>query len=226
MTKLAQPIGVWRENQIFDLQTASNLQLDGEAIYYDNSLQSLELIRHSCAHLMAEAITKLYTNAKFFVGPTVEEGFYYDFKVDEKISDEDLAKIENQMRQIAEKKRSLNKYFVAKEEALERFKNDELKLEVLEKITDERVSIYEQGDFEDLCKGPHVPNMGFVNHFKLLKVAGAYIGGDDSRPMLIRIYGIAFADAKSLRQHLKMLEEAKKRDHKKLGAKLNLFRVL
>lgn len=178
MAKLTEPIGVWQNNQIFDLQTASDLQLSGDPIFYDNSAQSLELIRHSCAHLMAEAITKLYSNAKFFVGPTVQEGFYYDFKVDEKISEEDLAKIEKQMRKIAEQKQVLNKYFVSKQEALDKFKNDELKLEVLEKIPDEQVSIYEQGDFEDLCRGPHVPHMGFVNHFKLTKLAGAYIGGD------------------------------------------------
>ncbi len=207
---------------IIDTQSASE-NIDAEAIEYNNSTPSLEIIRHSTAHLMAQAITQIYTNAKFFVGPNVDEGFYYDFKVDEKIGEEDLKKIEKTMKQLIKKKYKIEKYEITKEEALEKFANDELKIEVLKRIPDGVVSIYKQGEFEDLCQGPHVPALRFLHNFKLTRVAGAYLGGDDSKEMLTRIYGIAFADKETLKNHLKMLEEAKKRDHRKIGAEMELF---
>lgn len=207
---------------IIDTQSASE-NCDAQAIEYDNSTASLEIIRHSTAHLMAQAITQLYTNAKFFVGPNVDEGFYYDFKVDEKIGEEDLKKIEKSMKQLIKKKYKIEKYEITKDEALEKFANDELKLEVLKRIPDGIVSIYKQGEFEDLCQGPHVPALRFLHNFKLTRVAGAYLGGDDSKEMLTRIYGVAFADKETLKAHLKMLEEAKKRDHRKIGAEMELF---
>ena len=207
---------------IIDTQSASE-NIDAEAIEYDNSTASLEIIRHSTAHLMAQAITQMYTNAKFFVGPNVDEGFYYDFKVDEKIGEEDLKKIEKTMKQLIKKKYKIEKYEITKEEALVKFADDDLKQAVLTRIPDEIVSVYKQGDFEDLCQGPHVPALRFLHNFKLTRVAGAYLGGDDSKEMLTRIYGIAFADKETLKNHLKMLEEAKKRDHRKIGAEMELF---
>ena len=217
-------IGIKKDKEIYDLQTAYELKIEGESIYKDNSNDSLEIIRHSTAHLMAQAISELYSNAKFYVGPVVDEGFYYDFKVDEHISEDDLPKIEKKMRQIAEQNLDITKYNITKEEAKEKFKNDHLKQAVLENIPSNTVSIYKQGSFEDLCRGPHVPNTKILSSFKLTKIAGAYLGGDQKNEMLTRIYGIAFADNKALKSYLKMLEEAKKRDHRKLANELNLFK--
>ncbi|WP_257937859.1 threonine--tRNA ligase [Campylobacter lari] len=192
-------------------------------IYFDNSKESLEVIRHSCAHLMAQAIKSLYPEAKFFVGPVIEDGFYYDFRVDSKISEEDLSKIEKKMKELAEAKLDITKYELSKTEVKEKFANDDLKQEVLLRIPDRKVSIYKQGEFEDLCRGPHVPNTRYLRFFKLTRVAGAYLGGDEKREMLTRIYGTAFADKESLNEYLKIIEEAKKRDHRKLGNEMKLF---
>ncbi|WP_373886965.1 threonine--tRNA ligase [Campylobacter jejuni] len=192
-------------------------------IYFDNSKESLEVIRHSCAHLMAQAIKSLYPEAKFFVGPVIEDGFYYDFRVESKIGEEDLVKIEKKMKELAEAKIEILKYEITKNEALAKFQNDDLKQEVLLRIPDGAVSIYKQGEFEDLCRGPHVPNTKFLRFFKLTRVAGAYLGGDEKREMLTRIYGTAFADKESLKEYLTIIEEAKKRDHRKLGTELKLF---
>ncbi|WP_139454081.1 threonine--tRNA ligase [Campylobacter armoricus] len=192
-------------------------------VYFDNSKQSLEVIRHSCAHLMAQAIKSLYPEAKFFVGPVIEDGFYYDFRVDSKISEEDLNKIEKKMKELAEAKLDITKYELSKTEVKEKFANDDLKQEVLLRIPDGKVSIYKQGEFEDLCRGPHVPNTKYLRFFKLTRVAGAYLGGDEKREMLTRIYGTAFADKESLNEYLKIIEEAKKRDHRKLGNEMKLF---
>jgi len=207
---------------IIDTQSAGE-NLEAEAIEYNNSPEALEIIRHSTAHLMAQAITQLYSNAKFFVGPNVDEGFYYDFKVDEKIGEEDLKKIEKKMKELIKKKYKIEKYEITKEEAIEKFANDDLKQAVLTRIPDGVVSVYRQGDFEDLCQGPHVPALRFLHNFKLTRVAGAYLGGDETKEMLTRIYGIAFADKESLKAHMKMMEEAKKRDHRKIGAEMELF---
>jgi len=213
---------------IDDLGNIIDTQSAGEnptatALEYDNSEASLEIIRHSTAHLMAQAITELYSNAKFFVGPNVDEGFYYDFRVDEKIGEEDLKKIEKHMKSLIKKKYKIEKYEITKAEALEKFAADDLKQEVLKRIPDGTISVYKQGDFEDLCQGPHVPALRFLHNFKLTRFAGAYLGGDEKREMLTRIYGIAFADKESLKQHMFMLEEAKKRDHRKIGAEMQLF---
>ncbi len=210
------------QGNIIDTQSADE-SFDGRAIEYDNSAEALEIIRHSTAHLMAQAITQMYTNAKFFVGPTVDEGFYYDFRVDEKIGEEDLKKIEKTMKQLIKKKYKIEKYEITKDEALIKFADDDLKQAVLTRIPDGVVSVYRQGDFEDLCQGPHVPALRFLHNFKLTRVAGAYLGGDETKEMLTRIYGVAFADKESLKAHLKMLEEAKKRDHRKIGAEMELF---
>ncbi|EAI5616214.1 TPA_asm: threonine--tRNA ligase [Campylobacter jejuni] len=206
---------------IIDSQSVKSTNL--KEIYFDNSKESLEVIRHSCAHLMAQAIKSLYPEAKFFVGPVIEDGFYYDFRVESKIGEEDLVKIEKKMKELAEAKIEISKYEITKSEALAKFQNDDLKQEVLLRIPDGAVSIYKQGEFEDLCRGPHVPNTKFLRFFKLTRVAGAYLGGDEKREMLTRIYGTAFADKESLKEYLTIIEEAKKRDHRKLGTELKLF---
>ena len=210
------------QGNILDTQTAGE-NCTQTPIEYDNSEPSLEIIRHSTAHLMAQAITELYPDSQFFVGPVVDEGFYYDFRVDEQIGENDLKSIEKKMKELIKKKYKIEKYALSKEEALKKFANDDLKQKVMERIEDDTLSIYKQGDFEDLCRGPHVPALRFLHNFKLTRVAGAYLGGDEKAEMLTRIYGIAFADKETLKSHLTMLEEAKKRDHRKIGAEMELF---
>jgi len=211
-----------QSGNIIDTQSAGE-SFDGTAIAFDNSAEALEIIRHSTAHLMAQAITELYPNAQFFVGPVVDEGFYYDFRVDEQIGENDLKTIEKKMKALIKQKYKIEKYEISKTEALEKFASDDLKLKVMERIPDETVSIYKQGEFEDLCRGPHVPALRFLHNFKLTRVAGAYLGGDENAEMLTRIYGVAFADKESLKAYITMMEEAKKRDHRKLGAEMELF---
>jgi threonyl-tRNA synthetase len=219
-----EQIGIFKEGQIYDLQTVQELGIEGgEEIRNDGSANSLEILRHSTAHMMAQAIKALYPEAKFFVGPVVKEGFYYDFKVDTPINDDDLKAIEKKMKEIASSKYPIEKYTASREEIQEKFKNDELKQAVLERITDDTLTIYKQGDFEDLCRGPHMPNTRMIRNFKLIRVAGAYLGGDEENEMITRIYGISFFDKQELRDYTTMLEEAKKRDHRKLGTELKLF---
>lgn len=222
---MSQIIGFKINSEIYDTQTASELGLEGTPIYFDNSQESLSIMRHTCAHLMAEAIKSLYPEAQFFVGPVVEEGFYYDFRVNQKISEEDLKNIESKMKEITKKGEKITKYYLPRDKAIEKFKNDDLKQVVISRIPegDGRLSIYSQGDFEDLCRGPHLPSLKLLNAFKLTKIAGAYLGGDEKAEMLVRIYGIAFADKESLNQYLHQMEEAKKRDHRKVGTEMELF---
>jgi threonyl-tRNA synthetase len=216
-------IGKLNDGQIYDLQTAEALGIDGTDIKADNSSESLEILRHSCAHMMAQAIKELYPEAKFFVGPVVKEGFYYDFKVESKISDDDLPTIEKKMKEIANRKLPIERYETTREEIINKFSNDELKQAVLSNIKDDTLTMYKQGDFEDLCRGPHLPNTRMIRAFKLTRVAGAYLGGDEANEMITRIYGIAFFDKGELNDYVRMLEEAKKRDHRKLGTELELF---
>ena len=217
---MSEVIGYIKNGEIFDTQSTDSGEKE---VLFDNSKEALEIIRHSAAHLMAQAIKELYPNTQFFVGPVVDEGFYYDFRTDTKISEADLKKIEKKMKELAKKKFEIEKETLSKQEAKKKFKNDDLKQYLIEKIPGDEVSIYKQGDFEDLCRGPHVPNTGYLFNVKLTKLAGAYLGGDENAEMLTRIYGVAFADKESLKEHLKMLEEAKKRDHRKLGSELELF---
>ncbi len=218
-----EPIGILKEGQIYDLQTAQALNIEGDIIKSDNSAESLEILRHSCAHMMAQAIKELYPDAKFFVGPVVTEGFYYDFKVDAKITDDDLSAIEKKMKEIASRKLKIERYETTREEIIAKFADDELKQAVLKNITDDTLTMYKQGDFEDLCRGPHLPTTGMIRAFKLTRVAGAYLGGDEENEMITRIYGIAFFDKNELNDYVRMLQEAKKRDHRKLGTELELF---
>jgi len=216
-------IGYKVDGKIIDTQTANELGVTGEEIYFDDSEDALEIIRHSTAHLMAQAIKQLYPEAKFYVGPTVEDGFYYDFKVDKPISDKELKDIEKAMKKLLNKKYDIEKTSYPRSEAEEKFRDDELKQAVMKNIPDDTLSVYRQGDFEDLCRGPHVPNIKYLKNFKILKVAGAYLGGDQSNEMLTRVYGTAFATKEALKDYLFMVEEAKKRDHRKLGTELKLF---
>ena len=217
------------DGEIVDTQSFKSLKnvKNAEEIYFDNSEDALKVIRHSCAHLMAQAILALYPNAKFFVGPAIEDGFYYDFRVTkeigEKLGKEDLPAIEKKMKEFIDAKEEIAKICSTKSEIANEFKNDDLKQEVLKRIPDGEVSVYKQGDFKDICRGPHVPNTKFLRFFKLTRVAGAYLGGDEKREMLTRIYGTAFADKENLNEYLRILEEAKKRDHRIIGNEMKLF---
>ena len=188
--------------------------------------EQLHVLNHSCAHLMAQAIRHLYPQAKFWVGPVVEEGFYYDVDFgDHVLREEDLAGIEKEMKKIAKKGEKIVRKEISKAEALEMFKDDEYKLDLIAGLDDGTITCYEQGDFTDLCRGPHVDNARLCRHFKLIKHSGAYWKGDKNNKVLQRIYGVCFPTAEELEAHLKMLEEAKERDHRKIGKDMNLFMV-
>jgi len=184
--------------------------------------EALEILRHSAAHVMAQAILRIYREAKLTIGPAVEDGFYYDIDM-EPVSEDDFPKIEAEIKKIIKEKLPLKRREVAKTEALEFYKDDPYKLEMLSDLEEGTISFYEQGEFTDLCRGPHVPHTGFVKNIKLIKVSGAYWRADPSRPQLQRIYGTAFFDKKELQDHLTFLEEAKKRNHRKIGQALDLF---
>ncbi len=187
--------------------------------------EKLSILNHSCAHLLAHAIKMLYPHAKFWVGPVIEEGFYYDIDLGkDKISEEDLPKIESQMKKISKDGKRIYRKELTKKEALDMFKDDEYKIDLINNM-DKDISIYIQDDFADLCKGPHVDTVKELKHFKLLKVSGAYFKGDSKNKMLQRVYGICFNDKESLNKHLNLLEEAKKRDHRIIGKDLELFMI-
>lgn len=198
---------------------------DGGAVrpILPNSPEGLEIIRHSASHLMAQAILRLYPGARFGVGPAIKDGFYYDVLFPTPISDEDLPAIEAEMKRIVKEKLRIERLEMSSPEALERFKDDPFKTELIRDIGAETVSLYRQGEFWDLCRGPHLSDTGHIRHFKLLSIAGAYWRGDEKNVMLTRVYGTAFPDADSLDEHLKRIEEAKLRDHRKLGRELDLF---
>lgn len=188
--------------------------------------EKLSVMNHSCAHLLAQAIKHLYPNALFWVGPVIEEGFYYDIDLgDEVIKEEDLERIEREMKKIAKAGKRIIRHELSKEEALEMFKNDPYKIDLIERMdpTDTVISCYTQGDFTDLCRGPHVDTVKELKYFKLLKISGAYWKGDAKNKMLQRVYGICFDNASDLENHLAYLEEAKMRDHRKIGKDLELF---
>ncbi|RSK28112.1 threonine--tRNA ligase [Bacillus sp. HMF5848] len=200
---------------------------DGElVIITQDSDEALEIMRHSTAHLMAQAVKRIYGNVKLGVGPVIENGFYYDIDCKETIRPEDLEKIEKEMKRIVNENLEIVRVEVTRDEAKNRYKelDDELKLELIDDIPEgDMLTIYEQGEFFDLCRGPHVPSTGKIKEFKLLNISGAYWRGDSDNKMLQRIYGTAFFKKDDLAAHLKMLEEAKERDHRKLGKELNLF---
>lgn len=192
---------------------------------YDSE-KAVEVIRHSSAHIMAQAVKRLYKNAKLAIGPSIANGFYYDFDIDTPIIKEDLEKIEKEMNKIVKENLKFERIDVSKEEALKIMKdNDEIyKVELINDLPEgEKISLYKQGDYIDLCRGPHIPSTKYAKAFKLISVAGAYWRGNEKNKMLQRVYGIAFSNLKELEIHLHNLEEAKKRDHRKLGKELKLF---
>lgn len=193
-------------------------------LFTDKSEEALEVMRHSTAHLMAQALKRLYGDVKFGVGPVIEEGFYYDFDMDERISAEDLPKIEKEMKRIVDENIPIERSVLTRDEAKVLFKDDEYKLELIDAIPeDETVTVYSQGEFTDLCRGVHVPRTSKIKEFKLLSTAGAYWRGDSDNKMLQRIYGTAFFNKKDLNAHLQMLEERKERDHRRIGKDLKIF---
>ena len=186
--------------------------------------EALSVLNHSCAHMMAQAVKRLYPQAKFWVGPVVSEGFYYDIDLGDKvIKDEDLPKIEKEMKKIAKDGKRIVRKEISKAEALEMFKDDPYKIDLISDLEDGTITCYQQGEFIDLCRGPHVETVKQLKNFKLLKHSGAYWKGDANNKMLQRIYGVCFESAEALEEHLEMLEEAKKRDHKKIGREMGLF---
>lgn len=187
--------------------------------------ERLSKLNHSCAHLMAQAIKHLYPNAMFWVGPVIEEGFYYDVDLgDVTLTEEDLPKIEKEMKKIAKDGKRIVRHEISKEEALEMFGKDPYKVDLINRFPDGTViSCYSQGDFTDLCRGPHVDTVKELKYFKLLKFSGAYFKGDAKNKMLQRIYGVCFDTEEDLNEYLQLLEEAKERDHRKIGKDLGIF---
>lgn len=210
-------------NQLVDLTRP--LEEDGAIeIVTPGSDEALEVLRHSTAHLMAQALKRIYGDVKFGVGPVIEGGFYYDFDMDKKVSSDDFEKIEKTMKQIVNENYKIERKVVTREEAKDFFKDDPYKLELIDAIPeDENVTLYSQGEFTDLCRGVHVPSTSKIKEFKLLSTAGAYWRGDSDNKMLQRIYGTAFFDKKDLKAHLEMLEERRERDHRRIGKDLELF---
>ena len=181
---------------------------------------------HSSAHLLAEAVEATFPGVKFWVGPAVDRGFYYDMDLgDKSISEDELANLEKKMAELAKKNSEFIRKEISKNDALAYFseKGDEYKLDLLQGLTDGEITFYTQGDFTDLCRGPHIPHTGLIKAIKLTSVAGAYWKGDEKNKQLTRIYGVSFPNQKELDEHLQMLEEAKKRDHRKLGKELGIF---
>ncbi|MGC9101551.1 MAG: threonine--tRNA ligase [Desulfurella sp.] len=224
--KLKNVIAAKVDAKIVDLNFTLDKESDVEFIDID-SKEGLEILRHSAAHIMAQAIQTLFKNAKFAIGPAIENGFYYDVDIGRPLTQDDLKAIEVQMKKITAANYPFVRTNVSKKEALKLFKEkgDEYKVEIIESIPDEQVSLYQQGDFVDFCRGPHIPSTGYLKHFKLLSVASAYFRGDETRPSMQRIYGTAFATKEDLDNYLNFLEEVKKRDHRKLGKELDLFSI-
>jgi len=226
--------GLWRNavgalvnGQLWDLERPIDFDCELKIVKLEDP-EAAEIYRHTMSHIMAQAVMRIYgaDKVKLGIGPTIENGFYYDFDIqDAKITEEDLAKIEEEMKKIIKEDLKIERFELPKAEAIELMKQrgQVYKVELIEEIPDEKVSFYKQGEFVDLCRGPHLPSTGKVKHFKLLSVSGAYWRGNEKNPMLQRIYGTAFAKKEDLENYLKMLEEAKKRDHRKLGPQLELF---
>ena len=212
-------------DELVDMSTV----IDGEArveFITPETEEGEEVIRHSTAHLMAQAVVRLFPGTKVAIGPAIENGFYYDFDPKVQFTEEDLAKIEAEMKKIVKENEKIERIMMTREEAIKHFEElgEEYKVEIIKEIAQgEMLSFYKQGEFMDLCRGPHVPSTSYLKAFKLKSVAGAYWRGDSNNKMLQRIYGFAFADEKRLKDYLTLLEEAEKRDHRKLGKELDLF---
>ena len=213
----------------WDLSRPINDDSELSLITAKNTDAALELVRHDCAHIMAEAVLELYPETQVTIGPSIENGFYYDFHREHPFNHNDLSAIEARMHEIVNRDEPIKRGVWTRDEAIAfyRAKDEPFKIELVEAIPEgEKLSYYTQGEFIDLCRGPHLPSTGRSGHaFKLLKVAGAYWRGDSNRPMLQRIYGTAWLTEKDLNQYLTMLEEAEKRDHRKLGRQLDFFHL-
>ncbi|MFW5487305.1 MAG: threonine--tRNA ligase [Desulfovibrio sp.] len=223
--KMKQVVAVRLGDAIVDLATTIPDGTTQLTPVFDDDPEGLEVIRHSTAHLMAEAVKRLYPEAKVTIGPAVEKGFYYDFDYDRPFTPEDLEAIEKEMVRIAGANKPFERKMASKEEAVALFKGmgEDYKVEIMDDLGGDEFSLYSNGDFVDLCRGPHVPATGYLKAFKLTTVAGAYWRGNEKNKQLQRIYGTAWASPKDLKKHLQQLEEAKKRDHRKLGTQLDLF---
>ncbi len=219
-------LGIFVNGKQYDLSRPINEDAEVKIVTF-NDPEGKQIFWHSSAHLMAEAVEALYPGTKFGVGPAIENGFYYDVDIpgDVKLSVEDLPKIEKKMKELVQNKEEYKRIEIPWEKALAHFEKegDQYKVELLEDLKDDEITFYQQGGFVDLCRGTHVPNTGVLKHFKLLNVAGAYWRGDADRNMMTRIYGVSFPKKKMLDEFLEMLEEAKKRDHRKLGRELELY---
>ncbi|MEG1641731.1 MAG: threonine--tRNA ligase [Synergistaceae bacterium] len=224
--RLKKAIGAKVNGVIVDCDKEFTVDTEFTPVMPDTE-EGLDLLRHSTAHLMAHAILRLYPEAKFGIGPSIKDGFYYDVRFPNPISEDDLQKIESEMRKVAQEKIPLVREELSMSDAKEYFSNrgEDLKVEMIENLEGEILSIYKEGDFVDFCRGPHVPHTGCCKFFKLLSVAGAYWHGDEKNEMLTRIYGTAFGTEDELKDHLRRLEEAKARDHRKLGKELDLFSI-
>jgi len=217
-------IAVKINGKLCDLDTTVKENANIEPVEMD-SPEGIEILRHSTSHLMAQAVYRLYPGTKYGVGPAIENGFYYDMDVPAPITEDDLPKIEEEMKRITAEAIPFERLIVSKDEAIDIFKErgDTYKLELIDGIEDDTLSLYKVGEFIDLCRGPHVPNTSYLKHFKLLSVAGAYWRGDERNPMLTRIYGTAFPTEEDLLAYLAKVEEAKRRDHRRLGKELDIF---
>ncbi|MCS7214841.1 MAG: threonine--tRNA ligase [Thermodesulfovibrio sp.] len=227
-SKENQAIALKINGEIKDLFYISSLNGSEEIeIITSQSKEGLEILRHSVAHIMAHAVKDLFPEVKVTIGPAIEDGFYYDFDRDIPFTEEDLQKIEKRMHEIVKSKQPFIRKEISKDEAIKLFESlgESYKIEILKEIEDQKVSIYEEGGFIDLCRGPHIPHTGMVKAFKLLSVAGAYWRGDERNKMLQRIYGTAFSTKEELQDYLNFLEEVKKRDHRRLGKQLKLFEI-
>jgi len=209
---------------LYDLSRPIYEAVQVEPVAID-SPEGLDILRHSTSHVMAQAVKELFPEAKVAIGPSIENGFYYDFDVSKPFTPEDLEKIEARMAEIVQEHLPFQRREMSRSEAIEFFRKmgETYKVELLENMEDGMVSLYQQGGFVDLCRGPHIPHTGYIKAFKLTGVAGAYWRGDERNPMLQRIYGTAFSDKKTLKKYLNFLEEAKRRDHRRLGRELDLF---
>ncbi len=221
-------LGIFVNGKKYDLSRPINEDAEVKIVTF-NDEEGKEIYWHSSAHLMAEAIAELYPGTKFGIGPAIEHGFYYDVDTGDKvITSDDLPKIEQKMKELAKKKSEYQRVEISWDDAIKHWKEagDEYKIELLEGLQDEEITFYKHGGFIDLCRGSHIPNTGMIKSIKLLSVAGAYWRGDSERQQMTRVYGITFPKKKMLDEYLEFLEEAKKRDHRKLGKELELFRIL
>ena len=219
-----KPLFARVDGQMLDLDTPLDSDMEIEPVYA-GSEEALDVLRHSAAHLLAHAVVDLFPGTQTGIGPAVENGFYYDFLRDEPFTPEDLEKIESRMRELSQKDIPIKRQYLSKKEALARFSQlgQDLKVELIQEKAGEKVSTYGQEGFIDFCLGPHVPSTGHIKHFKILSASGAYWKGDEKGQQLQRIYGAVFFTAEELNDYLVMLEEAKKRDHRKLGPELDLY---